>query len=169
LDASRKEIAAKAATMNTELQNSNKQLPVHQTALKTAQETLTTKEAALAEPKSIFEEAQARQATLEGDLKFWRAAEVNAQVLVATEKRDSLKSAQEEETVAADTIANQLESFRGELGKIESRKEELTSQLDKLGKEVATLKKSLEERKPLLEESERETKALLDRYQELLK
>ena len=169
LDASRKEIAARAVTVNTALQSSTKQLPVHQAAVKAARETLTAKETALAGPKSEFEKARDHQATLEGDLKFWHAAEVNAQVLIATEKRDFLKSAQEEETVAADTIANQLESFRGELGKIESRKEELTSQLDQLGKEVATLKKSLEERKPLLEESERETKALLDRYQELLK
>ena len=169
LDASRKEIAASAVTVNTELQSSTKQLPVHQAAVKAARETLTAKETALAGPKSEFEKARGHQAALEGDLKFWHAAEVNAQVLIATEKRDFLKSAQEEETVAADTIANQLESFRGELGKIESRKEELTSQLDQLGKEVATLKKSLEERKPLLEESERETKALLDRYQELLK
>ena len=169
LDASRKEITAKAATVNTELQNSSKQLLAAQAAVKSAQENLNAREAALEKPRIEFEKKQAHQKTLEKDLKFWRAAEVNAKVLIATERRDSLKSAQEEETAAADTIAGQLESFHGELGKIESRKEELTSQLDKLGKEVAALKKSLAERKPLLEESERETKALVDRYQDLLK
>ncbi|MFP6885755.1 MAG: hypothetical protein VCA40_15080, partial [Roseibacillus sp.] len=104
-----------------------------------------------------------------GDLKFWRAAEVNAVALVVTEKRDTLKAAQEEETIVADSIARQLEEFRAELSKIETRKGELIPQLDKLGKEVAALRESLAIRKPLLDQSEGEAKALQDRYQELLK
>ncbi len=94
---------------------------------------------------------------------------MNAKVLVITEKRDTLKAAQEEETTAADSIARQLEEFRAELSKIETRKGELIPQLDKLGKEVAALKESLTKRKPLLDQSEGEAKALQDRYQELIK
>ena len=169
LNSSRKETTEKATAVNAGLQEANKQLPVHQGALKAAQDNLAAREKALAEPKAAFEKAQAHEASLQGDLKFWKAAEVNAQVLVATEKRDTLKAAQEEETTATDSIAGQLEEFSAELGKIETRKGELTSQLDKLGEEVASLRKSLAERKPLLEKSERETKALQDRYQELLK
>ena len=169
LDASRKETAEQAATVNAGLEVANKQLPVHQDALKAAQDNLAAREKALPGPKAAFETAQAHEASLRGDLKFWRAAEVNAVALVVTEKRDTLKAAQEEETTAADSIARQLEEFRAELSKIETRKGELIPQLDKLGKEVAALKESLAERKPLLDQSEGEAKALQDRYQELLK
>ncbi len=169
LDASRKETTEQAATVNAGLQVANKQLPVHQDALKAAQDNLAAREKALPGPKAAFETAQAHEASLRGDLKFWRAAEVNAKVLVVTEKRDTLKAAQEEETTAADSIARQLEEFRSELSKIETRKGELIPQLDKLGKEVAALKESLTKRKPLLDQSEGEAKTLQDRYQELLK
>jgi len=169
LNSSRKETGEKVTAVNAGLQEANKQLPVHQGALKVAQDNLASRVKALAGPKAAFEKAQVHEASLKGDLKFWRAAEVNAQVLVVTEKRDMLKAAQEEEATAADSIAGQLEEFRSELNNIETRKGELTSQLDKLGEEVAFLRKSLAERKPLLDESERETKALQDRYQELLK
>ena len=169
LNSSRKETGEKVAAVNAGLQEANKQLPVHQSALKAVQDNLAAREKALAGPKAAFEKAQAHEASLKGDLKFWRAAEVNARVLVVTEKRDTLKAAQEEETTTADSIAGQLEEFRSELSNIETRKGELISQLDKLGEEVASLRKSLAERKPLLDESERETKTLQDRYQELLK
>ena len=169
LDTSRKETTEKVTTVDAGLQVASQQLPAHQDALKATQDNLSAREKALPGPKAAFETAQAHEASLRGDLKFWRAAEVNAKVLVVTEKRDTLKAAQEEETTAADSIARQLEEFRAELSKIETRKGELIPQLDKLGKEVAALKESLTKRKPLLDQSEGETKALQDRYQELLK
>jgi len=169
LDTSRKETTEKVTTVDAGLQAASQQLPAHQDALKATQVNLSAGEKALSGPKASFEKAQAHEASLRGDLKFWKAAEVNAKVLVVTEKRDTLKAAQEEETTAADSIARQLEEFRAELSKIETRKGELIPQLDKLGKEVAALKESLTKRKPLLDQSEGETKALQDRYQELLK
>ncbi|MCP4730600.1 MAG: hypothetical protein GY872_11055 [Roseibacillus sp.] len=169
LDADRKTTVDRTAAVATGLLTANKQLPPHQEALKATQDNLAAREKALPGPKAAFEKAQAHETSLRGDLKFWRAAEVNAKVLVVTEKRDTLKAAQEEETTAADSIARQLEEFRAELSKIEIRKGELIPQLDKLGKEVAALKESLTNRKPLLDQSEGEAKALQDRYQELLK
>ena len=169
LDASRKKISTRVAAINTGLQESSKTLSNKQAALKTAQENLTARQQALAGPRAALEKAQAYEASLQGDLKFWRAAEVNARALIITNKRDTLKAEQDEESLAAESISIQLEEFRTELSKIESRRGELTSQLDKLSEEVTSLRKSLAERKPRLDEAEQESQALQQRYQELLK
>ena len=87
--------------------------------------------------------------------------------LVITEKRDTLKSAQDEESAAADSISRQLEEFRTELSKIESRKGVLTGQLDKLSKEVMSLRESLARRQPLLDQAERESEAIQMQYKKL--
>ena len=167
LDTSRKEITAQVLAADAALKENNTKLATHRAALKPAQENLATSQKALAEPKASYEKASAHEAKIRGDLKFWRAAEVNAKALVITEKRDTLKSAQDEESAAADSISRQLEEFRTELSKIESRKGVLTGQLDKLSKEVMSLRESLARRQPLLDQAERESEALQMQYKKL--
>ena len=53
------------------------------------------------------------------------------------------------------------------LNSLQDRKEALIAQLEELNAEMASLKQSIADRKPLLEEAERESKDLQKRYLEL--
>ena len=169
LDANRKKVGARRAALGPETQTANERLAALKASLKPAQDTLAAKTKAHALPKAAFEKAQADASQLQVDLKFWRAAEVNAQALVVTEQRDALKAQQDSDTEVFNTISQQLAGFLDELKKIDSRKGELTAQLAQLGQEIGELRTALDERKPQLEKAEAETKALQGRYQEFLK
>lgn len=169
LDAERKKIGARHAAIGPETQSANKKLATLKASLKPAQDNLAAKTKALATPKAAFEKAHADAGQLQADLKFWRAAEVNAKALVVTEQRDALKAQQDSDTEVFNAISKQLAGFLEEVKKIDSRKGELTAQLAQLGQEIGELRAALAERKPLLEKAQAETKALQGRYQVLLK
>ena len=169
LDANLKKVGARRAALGPETQTANERLAALKASLKPAQDTLAAKTKAHALPKAAFEKAQADASQLQVDLKFWRAAEVNAQALVVTEQRDALKAQQDSDTEVFNTISQQLAGFLDEVKKIDSRKGELTAQLAQLGQEIGELRTALDERKPQLEKAEAETKTLQGRYQEFLK
>ena len=104
---------------------------------------------------------------LKENLKFWQAAQVNAKAIVITSKRDTLKAQQEQETSALESKTRELGTSRSDLSSLEARKATLQAQLEELSVDLASLRQSIAARKPLLEEAERESKDLQNRYLEL--
>lgn len=169
LDAKRMALAERRKAVIPELQAATKKLPTLQSNLKPAQDRVAAANKALAKPEAAFQQTQQREEQLKTDLKFWKAAEVNAQVLVVAEKRDALKVAQDEDTATLTDLTKTVDQAREELSKIESRRSELTTQLDKIAAELKELRTAIDQRAPELETADRIAKDLQERYRELSK
>ncbi len=169
LSALRSDITTNMAESKSSLASANKQLVGRQSALKKAAEHLDSKKKDLAAPAAELQKALNLEKELKENLKFWRAAQVNARALVITGKRDSLKAQQEQETSALESMTREQGNSRSDLSSLEARKVTLLAQLEDLNAEVASLKQSIADRKPLLEDAERESKDLQNRYLELSK
>ncbi len=155
------------AAAKSSLSSANKQLVMSQAALKKAEEHLASQQKALTAPAAEFQKAHNFEKKLKENLNFWRAAQVNAKALVVTSKRDTLKAQQEQETSALESKNRELGTSRSDLNSLEARKATLQAQLEELSVDLASLKQSIAARKPLLEEAERESKDLQNRYLEL--
>ena len=155
------------AAAKSSLASANKQLVMRQAALKKAEAHLASQQKALTGPAAELQRAHNFEKKLKENLKFWQAAKVNARAIVITEKRDSLKAQQEQETSALESKTRERGNSQSDLNSLENRKEALIGQLKELNAEMASLKQSIADRKPLLEEAERESKDLQKRYLEL--
>jgi len=167
LSGSRSEILTNMAETKSLLAAANKQLALRQSALKKAEERLQSKKNSRAGPAAELQKALSFEKELKEKLKFWQAAKVNARALVITEKRDSLKAEQEQETSTLESKTREHGNSQSSLNSLQDRKEALIAQLEELNAEMASLKQSIADRKPLLEEAERESKDLQKRYLEL--
>lgn len=167
LDATRKTLSDRRKVLILELQAASQKLPTLQKALKPAQDRVVAINKTIATPKAAAEQAKKRETLLKADLKFWRAAEVNAQLLVAAEKRDTLKADQDEDTETLNGLSETSENARAELTKIESRRGELTKQLDQIAAELDELRSAIKKRAPSLEKADQETRALQKRLHKL--
>ena len=167
LSSSRSDITRNMAAAKSSLASANKQLVMRQAALKKAEAHLASQQKALTGPAAELQRAHNFEKKLKENLKFWQAAKVNARAIVITEKRDSLKAQQEQETSALESNTRERGNSQSDLNSLENRKEALIGQLKELNAEMASLKQSIADRKPLLEEAERESKDLQKRYLEL--
>ncbi len=168
-EAQRKPVEERLGKIGPEQQAAATALPVQEKAIKPAQDAVAAREKELAAPKAAFEQAQAHETKLLADLKFWRASEVNAKALVVGAEHENLKTAQDDDTAAFDSLSKQVGEFRTELEKIESRKGDLAKQLDIMSKEIAELRTAIDQRAPGLDKVAKEAAALKARYQELSK
>ena len=167
LSSSRSDITRNMAATKSSRASANKQLVIRQSALKKAEEHLSSQQKALTAPAAELQKALSLEKELKENLKFWQAAQVNAMALVITSKRDTLKAQQEQETSALESKTRELGTSRSDLSSLEARKATLQAQLEELSVDLASLKQSIADRKPLLEEAERESKDLQKRYLEL--
>jgi chromosome segregation protein len=165
----RSRIRQRLGEIGPEAQAAGKRLAALEKTIKPAREAASAREKELAEPQSAFENAQARETALLSDLKFWRAAAVNARALVVTAEHENLKAAQDEDLASFSSIKGQVDKFRTELSQIETRKKELAEQLDQLTTEVTELKAAIDQRAPGLSQTGMEAAKLKARYQELRK
>ena len=152
-------------------QEEQKRLPALEKAIKPAQDAVAAKQKALGAPKAALDQAKAHEAKLAADLKFWEAAAVNTKALASGAEFARLKAEQDDANEAFKELSAKVGALREELGKTEdeSKKGEITKQIESTSKEVSELKAAIDQRAPLLARAGKEAKELKDRYLAMLK